>query len=131
MTAPLTDQQLADRIAEATIEHGLDLDHTSADGDNPCKCGDWIDDWDAHWAELAVAIVQPELDRLRAELEQTRQQLEAAHCRLHLVSDRLEQVTTDVDPSGFAGDIGPWLDGPLHPSHLADYRAAQAAEATR
>jgi hypothetical protein len=77
MTQPLTDQQLADRIAEAAIEHGLDLDHTSADGDNPCKCGDWIDDWDAHWAELAVAIVQPELDRLRAELEQTRQQLTA------------------------------------------------------
>jgi hypothetical protein len=67
MTEPLTDQQLTDRIAEATIKHGLDLDHTSADGDNPCKCGDWIDDWDAHWAELAVAVVQPELDRLRAE----------------------------------------------------------------
>lgn len=77
MDQPLSDQQLADRIAEATIEHGLDLDHTSADGDNPCKCGDWIDDWDAHWAELAVAVVQPELDRLRAELEQTRQQLDA------------------------------------------------------
>jgi hypothetical protein len=78
------------------------------------------DDWPA---------VAPAISALAAELEQARQQTEAAHCRLHHIQAYVEQISSGDDPVGVGLDLLPWLDGPLHPDHVADYRAAQAADA--
>jgi hypothetical protein len=45
-------------IAEATAQHGLDLDERDADGNNPCTCGEWVENWDEHWADIALAAIQ-------------------------------------------------------------------------
>lgn len=125
MTTP---PPLADRI-----EHALCNAHHT----HPCTCGSqtWascfhdgkLSNHQARRTAAVLAVVQPELDRLNAELEQARQQTENAHCRLHHIQARVEQITLDVDPTGIGLDLIPWLDGPLHPDHLAAYRAAAQA----
>ena len=72
---PLTDQQLRDQLVEAL---------TNAHRTQPCSCGSrtWascfhdgkLASHQERRADAVLAVVQPELDRLRAELEQTRQQ---------------------------------------------------------
>lgn len=89
-TTPPTDHQLADRIADALRAAAYDCDGTCGLGEHECDAqhpiqvavlhrdvvatvyGDIAD-----LAAVAAAVVQPELDRLAAELEQARQQTAA------------------------------------------------------
>lgn len=70
------DQQadLRDRIAEALREHYLctNRDEADADGNLPCRCGDWREpgaeaddenDWDSHLADAALAVLPPTADQ--------------------------------------------------------------------
>lgn len=54
----MTTDDLAIRIAETTAEHHLDESQHNADGDNPCACGAYIEDWDVHWAEVSLAALE-------------------------------------------------------------------------
>ncbi len=49
---------------------------------------------------------------------------EPLRIRLWLIAQTIQPITTDDDPAGIVGAIGPWLDGPIHPDHIAAYRAA-------
>lgn len=60
---------ILDRVTEATAQHGLDMDRRDADGNNPCTCGVWTDDWDRHWAEIALTVLVPHLRDLREALD--------------------------------------------------------------
>lgn len=62
--------ELRDRIAEALREHYLctNRDEADADGNLPCRCGDWREpgaeaddenDWDSHLADAALAVLPP------------------------------------------------------------------------
>jgi hypothetical protein len=53
--------------------------------------------------------------------------LETAHVRLWLIEQTLQGIDVADDPAGIAGNVGPYLDGPLHPDHIAAYHAAQEA----
>ena len=80
-------------------------------------------------AELATMTAVAESNKryvqsMYQDLQQAQQQTEAARCRLHHIQARLERLDISDDPTGVAGDIGPWIDGPLHPDELADYRAS-------
>lgn len=62
---------------------------------------------------------------LHAEIDHLRDQSETAAVRLWLIQQALQRIDASQDPAGIAGDIGPYLDGPLHPDHIAAYHAAQ------
>lgn len=100
MTAvPLTDQQLRDRIAAAferidAHQWGYDHGFCSVYG---------IDQETDSFIDAALAVMQPELDRLRAELEQARQQTEA----LHALTDRDQD---GICCSRLVGDLRRILD---------------------
>lgn len=64
------DQADVERVAAALREHYLctNRDEADADGNMPCRCGDWRepgpmgsdeDDWDAHLAEVALSVLPP------------------------------------------------------------------------
>ncbi|MET9396082.1 hypothetical protein [Kitasatospora sp. NPDC002965] len=59
-----------------------------------------------------------------------RDQAETAAVRLWLIEECLRRLDAAQDPSGIVGDLAPYLDGPLHPDHIAAYRAAQQATST-
>jgi hypothetical protein len=60
---------LRDRIADAQREHSIDFERNDpAQSADRCKCGQLIIDWDEHWADVAMAVVQPELDQRDADL---------------------------------------------------------------
>lgn len=81
-TTPSRRAGLRDDIAAAMREHYL---HTSreeadADGNMPCRCGDWRepgpmgsdeDDWDSHLADAVLPVLYREWPWLRAEADQT------------------------------------------------------------
>ncbi len=46
--------------------------------------------------------------------------------RLWLIQRALEPIDVQQDPAGITGMIGPYLDGPIHPTDTAAYRAARA-----
>ncbi|MCX5336926.1 hypothetical protein [Streptomyces sp. NBC_00140] len=98
--APLTDDQLAageeveltgqtalrDLIAAAMREHYLctNRDEADADGNLPCRCGDWREpgaevddenDWHAHLADAVLAVLPPPADRAAALTEAERTML--------------------------------------------------------
>jgi hypothetical protein len=59
---------LRDRIAEAMRKHSLCTNRDEADGNMPCRCGDWRepgpmgsdeDDWDSHLADAVLAVLPP------------------------------------------------------------------------
>lgn len=65
---PADRADLRDRIAAAMREHYLctNRDEADADGNLPCRCGDWRepgpmgsdeDDWDSHLADAALAVL--------------------------------------------------------------------------
>jgi hypothetical protein len=53
--------------------------------------------------------------------------LEDARVRLWLIEQALQDIDASQDPAGIVGNVGPYLDGPLHPDHIAAYHAAQEA----
>ena len=68
VSSPL-EQSLRDRIAEVLREHWLCTvrDEADADGNLPCRCGDWREpgaevddenDWDAHLADTVLAVLR-------------------------------------------------------------------------
>jgi hypothetical protein len=50
---------------------------------------------------------------------------EGLRARLWLIEQTLTPIDVQQDPAGIVGMIGPILDGPLHPTDLAAYRAAR------
>lgn len=69
-------------IAAAMREHYLatNADEADADGNMPCRCGDWHEpgaavddesDWDSHLAETALSVLYREWPWLQAEAEDT------------------------------------------------------------
>jgi hypothetical protein len=50
---------------------------------------------------------------------------EAARVRLWLIEQALQDIDASQDPAGIVGNVGPYLDGPLHPDWIAAYHAAQ------
>lgn len=142
-TPPLTDQQLADieaRHQAATPGTWWNDGHEIYTGepDTPAA-STWIgetcnidlpDHGDANGTFIAhahadVPDLVAEVIRLRVAAVQREALLEAAHCRLHLIQARVEQTILTDGSAGLALDLIPWLDGPLHPTDLADYRTAQ------
>ncbi|WP_035796390.1 hypothetical protein [Kitasatospora mediocidica] len=125
-TTPPTDQQLADtRLREELLAALSTAGAFCGDcGFEPGEigCSDCV-----RVREQYADALTPITDRLRAELATAQRQSEAAHCRLHHVLARVEQIGPADEPAGIALDLIPWLDGPLHPDHLAAYRAALAA----
>lgn len=153
--------ELRDRIAAALAREDVNWGYDCGFSADLLR-----DDRTAAFVDAVLAVVQPELDRLRSELaamtdlrdraiarqddlradverirtrengvrterrqalrelEQARQQTEAAHCRLHHIQARVEQITDQDLAIGIGLDLMPWLDGPIHPDQLADYRAA-------
>lgn len=73
--ADLRNDELADRIAEATAEHYIVTGRTDANGNNPCVCGRWWDSehtegWDEHMASVSLAVVTSWLEsRLSSDTE--------------------------------------------------------------
>jgi hypothetical protein len=53
--------------------------------------------------------------------------LEDARVRLWLIEQALQDIDASQDPAGIVPAVGPYLDGPLHPDHIAAYHAAQEA----
>ncbi|MFJ9521800.1 hypothetical protein ACIRPK_26550 [Kitasatospora sp. NPDC101801] len=83
---------------------------------------------DAHRATKGdLAAAESELAHLRSEAAQRAYDLDVAHCRLQLIRTRVERIAPGADPAGIGPDLIPWLDGPLHPGHLADYRGTVTA----
>ena len=94
--APTGQTALRDLIAAAMREHYLctNRDEADADGNLPCRCGDWREpgaevddenDWHAHLADAVLAVLPPPADRaavLLAEAARIR-----AHCPDHLDSN--------------------------------------------
>ncbi|NUP53398.1 MAG: hypothetical protein HOW97_39665 [Catenulispora sp.] len=52
---------------------------------------------------------------------------EDARARLWLIQQVLQRIDASHDPYGIVGDIGVYLDGPIHPSNITAFRAAQEA----
>jgi hypothetical protein len=123
----LQPQPLADRIAAAMAGHTANI--SNGDGTVICNCGTTVGAnpaaWREHRATTVLAVVQPELDQRDTEIARLREQVEDAHCRLHLIQRRIDGVDVRDDPTGITGDIGPWIDGPLHPTHLTAYRTTR------
>ncbi|RPE34956.1 hypothetical protein [Kitasatospora cineracea] len=53
---------------------------------------------------------------------------EALRARLWLIEQVLAPIDIQQDPAGIVGMVGPLLDGPLHPTDLAEYRAARTGQ---
>lgn len=75
---------------------------------------------------------RPQVERLitavrerDAEIRRLRGQLDDERCRVHHIQVRVEQTPLDGSEARLALDLIPYLDGPLHPSHVAAYHAAQ------
>jgi hypothetical protein len=73
-----TDNGLRERYAAAMREHYLitNRDEADADGNMPCRCGDWREggdadeyDWDHHLAEAVLAVRDRRMKQLAAEVE--------------------------------------------------------------
>lgn len=50
---------------------------------------------------------------------------EALRIRLWLIEQALTPIDVQDDPAGIVGIVGPYLDGPIHPTDRAAYRAAR------
>ena len=77
---PVDRAALRDRIAASMREHYLSTnrDEADADGNLPCRCGDWREpgaevddenDWDAHLADAVLAVLPEPADRAAVLLE--------------------------------------------------------------
>jgi hypothetical protein len=90
-SAPADRSELRDRIAAAMREHWLCTirDEADADGNLPCRCGDWREpgaevddenDWDSHLADVALAVVpSASADRAAILLRDAASYLTALH----------------------------------------------------
>jgi hypothetical protein len=127
MTAvPLTDQQLRDRIAaafERLDAHQWGYDHGFCE-----KYG--VDPETDSFVDAAIAAVQPELDRLRAELEQARQQLRAEiHAHGQTIDERdhatdmADRLAAAIAPESVIGEHSgmncPWTNALEYASEQA------------
>jgi hypothetical protein len=68
------------------------------------------------------------IDDYEAQVKHLTEQVEAARVRLWLIEQTLQRVDASDDPAGIVGDLGPYLDGPLHPTHIAAYHAARSGQ---
>ncbi|MBV6697478.1 hypothetical protein KV557_10110 [Kitasatospora aureofaciens] len=67
------------------------------------------------------------IDDYEAQVKHLTEQAETAAVRLWLIEQTLAAVDVSQDPAGIAGNVGPYLDGPLHPDWITAYHAAQEA----
>lgn len=106
---------LRDNIAAALREHYLSTnrEEADADGNMPCRCGDWREpgpmgsdeeDWDAHLADAALAVLYREWPWLRAEAADQA----AAELAVEEVRDLADELGTDLyraqDALAFVGE---------------------------
>lgn len=119
-TTPLTDQQLADRIAEAIAGHWpvTPLPNKTV----LCHCGAQVKAdvvrlaFREHTAEAVLAVVQPELDRLAAELGRVRAELATAQAERETARAAWRRVKAGItasadlldEPFTNAPDQSPW-----------------------
>ena len=75
--------------------------------------------------EQAAALLDAYRDQVLTEHATSEEGLRA---RLWLIEQALTPIDISQDPAGIVGMVGPLLDGPLHPSDLADYRAARIGQ---
>ncbi|MGW7444991.1 hypothetical protein [Kitasatospora sp. NPDC054795] len=81
-------------------------------------------------ADSVVDACSDELDDLyhaRAQRDALAERAETLRVRLWRIEQTLQRIDAGNDPAGLVGDLAPHLDGPIHPSHIAAYRAAQEA----
>jgi hypothetical protein len=111
MTAvPLTDQQLRDRLAEVIRNAAYDCDGTCGLGERECDAQHPIQVAVLHFgivsdvtgdvhalADTVAAVVQPELDRLRAELTAMTDLRDRAIAKQDRLRADLEQAQADVE----------------------------------
>ncbi|GAA1406191.1 hypothetical protein GCM10009639_53730 [Kitasatospora putterlickiae] len=69
---------------------------------------------------LRAAINETALGRAGAE-----DAADSLRARLHLIQQRVEDITDQDNAVAIGLDLIPLLDGPLHPTHIDDYRNAQ------
>lgn len=72
--------------------------------------------------EAQAAMVSGLLKELDAYRDQAT--AEPLRVRLWLIEQALQPITVAQDPAGIGGNIGPYLDGPIHPDWTAAYRNA-------
>jgi hypothetical protein len=73
--------------------------------------------------------IGPLLDAYRDQvLTEAAAAKEGLRARLWLIEQTLTPIDVQQDPAGIVGMIGPILDGPLHPTDLAAYRAARGTQ---
>lgn len=93
---------LRDRIAEALREHFLCTTRYEADADGnlPCRCGDWREpgaevddenDWDSHLADVALAVLPAPADRA-AVLREAADALDESETLRDLTDDHMHDV---------------------------------------
>jgi hypothetical protein len=104
---PLTDEQLAERIAEVIRPRMLIGLQDAELYDGPGT--ERINEWATSIANWAAEVVRPEVDRLRAERDQARAERDAANARITAVlaltvasREELEQM----DPEQYHRAIG-------------------------
>jgi hypothetical protein len=129
-TVPVVRPELRDQIAEALREHYLctNPEEADADGNMPCRCGDWRepgpmgsdeDDWDAHLAD-AVLSVLPATTNRAAVLHEVdwivehcpdhgcvQPETEVCHCE---IADRLRRMAVEAQQQTGSGSLE--LPGP-------------------
>ncbi|GAA2815308.1 hypothetical protein GCM10010441_44900 [Kitasatospora paracochleata] len=74
--------------------------------------------------EVASVLLDAYRDQVRAEAADV---TEALRIRLWLIEQALQPIDVQNDPAGIVGIVGPYLNGPIHPTFIAAYRAARGA----
>jgi hypothetical protein len=114
-SAPATDRAaLVELTAQAMREHYLvtDREEADADGNLPCRCGDWREpgaegddenDWDSHLADAVLSVLPANTDRARAlALLEAADLLRDAHFRDGLsvqeIGTALRHLADEADP---------------------------------
>ncbi|MFD7645744.1 hypothetical protein ACFV4P_34450 [Kitasatospora sp. NPDC059795] len=54
---------------------------------------------------------------------------EVLRTRLWLIDRALRPIDAQQDPAGIVGAVGPYLDGPIHPAQIAEYRSTHCRPA--
>lgn len=104
---------LPERYAAAMREHYIvsDRGEADADGNMPCRCGDWREggdadeyDWDHHLATAVLAVRDSELRELRTRAEDAKAKLAAVRA-LHQVATGVGWNPDGDSTPGAYGDI--------------------------
>jgi phosphoglycolate phosphatase-like HAD superfamily hydrolase len=93
-----TGPDLRELLAEAFRQHHIDPDRIDrAQEADHCTCGLLVADWDEHWADVAKAAVQPEIDRRDTVIEEMNENLMATLQRERSVVECVEKAEAERD----------------------------------